>query len=431
MNAGGAACDHAPVLAETRLRDVPWPALAAVAEALEAPLAAVLAGEAAERVLDRFLRSHRALSREGRRAVAEAIFGVGLWRRRLRWHLGDAPEAPRVLLALLLRDVAGLPGPGAAACCGLGEAALPPSRPAPAGLADRWSFPDWLAAELVRACGGDEAAAAALAEALDRPGPAFLRVNPLLCTRDAAAARLGREGVAVRPGRLAAHCLEVVGRPGGLTALVALRDGWVEPQDEGSQLLAEALGARAGQVVLDRCAGAGGKALALCGAVGPGGRVLCCDADAGRLARLTHRARRAGAEGIAEVLGAAPPPGLVVDAALVDAPCSELGPLRRGPDVRWRLDPARFAALPALQAELVASAARCVRVGGRLVYATCTFRAEENERVAEAFEAAHPGWRRVRPDGPAEVMGPDRFLRTLPHVHGTDGFFAAAWERIT
>jgi len=421
---------HIQLAAEARLREVPWPALAGLAPELDAPLAAVLAGAAAERVLDRFLRDHRALDRDGRRAAAEAIFGVGLWRRRLRWHLGGHPERPRVLLALLLRDVAGLPAEAALAATGLAPEDLPPPLPPPPGLADRWSFPDWLARELDRACGGAAAEAAALAAALDLPGPVFLRVNPLRSSVAAAAERLRAEGLEVRAGRLAPGCLEVLGRTAGLTGLASLRDGWVEPQDEGSQLLARALGAHAGETVLDRCAGAGGKALSLAGSVGTGGRVHCCDVDAGRLARLAARAARAGATGIVAMDGPAPPVGLLVDRALVDAPCSELGPLRRGPDQRWRLDPSAFAALPPLQAALLGSAAGCVRPGGRLVYATCTFRREENEGVAEAFEAARPGWRRVRPDGPGEVIGADLFLRTFPHRHGTDGFFAAAWERL-
>jgi 16S rRNA (cytosine967-C5)-methyltransferase len=114
---------------------------------------------------------------------------------------------------------------------------------------------------------------------------------------------------------------------------------------------------------------------------------------------------------------------------LVDAPCSELGALRRGPDVRWRIDPASFAALPRLQLGILSRAAAHVRPGGTLVYATCTFRREENEDVASAFEAAHRGFARVAPPVPPEVVGPDGFLRAWPHRHGTDGFFAAAWVR--
>jgi 16S rRNA (cytosine967-C5)-methyltransferase len=200
-------------------------------------------------------------------------------------------------------------------------------------------------------------------------------------------------------------------------------------QDEGSQLVALALGARPGERVLDRCAGAGGKTLALAAAVGPEGRVLACDLDEERLRRLGERAARAGAGAIVERLGSAPPRSLLVDGALVDVPCSELGPLRRGPDQRWRIDPCRFAALPPLQLSLLRDAAACVRPGGRLAYATCTFRREENQAVALAFEAAEPGWRRTPPAAPSQVLSADGFLRTLPHRHGTDGFFAATWVR--
>ncbi|HEX9051946.1 MAG TPA: RsmB/NOP family class I SAM-dependent RNA methyltransferase, partial [Anaeromyxobacter sp.] len=172
-----------------------------------------------------------------------------------------------------------------------------------------------------------------------------------------------------------------------------------------------------------------GKALLLAADVGRAGRVHAADPDAERLGRLRARAARAGAAEIVVVHGASPPPDLAVDRALVDAPCSELGALRRGPDLRWRIDPAGFAALPPLQLEILSRAAAHVRPGGALVYATCTFRRAENDEVALAFEAAHPAFDRVAPPVPAEVLGPDRFLRTWPHRHGTDAFFAAAWVR--
>jgi 16S rRNA (cytosine967-C5)-methyltransferase len=181
--------------------------------------------------------------------------------------------------------------------------------------------------------------------------------------------------------------------------------------------------------VLDACAGAGGKSLALAADVGPGGRVHATDPDPERLARLRTRARRAGAARIATVHGAEPAADLRVDRALVDAPCSELGALRRGPDLRWRIDPASFAALPALQRSILAGAAGHVRPGGRLVYATCTFRREEDEEVALAFEQDHPGWRRLRPEADPALVTGEGFLRTWPHRDGADGFFAATWER--
>ncbi len=187
------------------------------------------------------------------------------------------------------------------------------------------------------------------------------------------------------------------------------------------------MGARPGETILDACAGAGGKTLLLAAKVAPAGRIHAADPDAERLLRLRARAARAGAAGIVTVHGASPPDDLRVDRALVDAPCSELGALRRGPDVRWRLHPAAFLKLPALQRGILEGALRRVRPGGTLVYATCTFRREENEDVALALEAAHPELERVRPPVHPSAIGEDGFLRTWPHHHGTDAFFAAAW----
>jgi 16S rRNA (cytosine967-C5)-methyltransferase len=427
-----------PALAERRLAGVPWEALGGLAPALDGPLLEVLGGAAAERVLDRTLRRLGPVAAPARAAVAEAVFGVGLWRRRLCVQLGlgggdpvggpgGAPwgtgAPPRLLLAALLRDLCGRAD--AARLAGLEPAALPAPRPPPDGLADRYSLPDWLAEELRRAAGPE---AAALADALDRPGPIDLRPNVLRATPAAVAARLAAEGVATTPGRLVPGARRAEGRP-NVYGLGAHQEGLFEVQDEGSQLLGALLEARPGEVVLDACAGAGGKTLLLAGAVGPAGRVHAADPDAERLGRLRARARRAGAEGIVVVHGPAAPPGLEVDRVLVDAPCSELGALRRGPDLRWRIDPASFAPLPALQAEILAAAAGHVRPGGRLVYATCTIREEENAQVAEGFERAHPAFRRVAPAVAAGALEPDGYVRTWPHRHGTDGFFAAVWER--
>lgn len=407
---------------EERVRRVPWEALAGLGPALDAPLAEVLSGAAAERVVDRLLRRLGRLEAPAREAVAEAVFGVALWRRRLRAQLALPEPSPRLLLASLVRD---LGGRGTAAeLVALGPAALPPPRPAPAELADRFSLPDWLAAELARAAGED---APALADALDRPGRLCLRPNLLRTTPDELAARLAAEGVATSRGRLVPSCLVVSGRA-NVYGLAAHRDGLLEVQDEGSQLVGMLLEAGPGELVLDACAGAGGKALLLAAAVGPSGRVHAADPDRERLARLRARAARAGAGEIIVAGQPLGPPG-TVDRALVDAPCSELGALRRGPDLRWRTDPATFEPLPALQGEILASAATAVRAGGRLVYATCTFRAEENEGVALAFERAHPAFRRVLPGLAREARSPDGFARTWPHRHGTDGFFMARFRR--
>jgi 16S rRNA (cytosine967-C5)-methyltransferase len=397
-----------------RLREVPWEALRADV-ALPA-IGRTLAGAPAEREVDRALRSHRGLSREERAAVVESIFGVALWRRRLAWQAGvphpirilsRGSDIPRTLLACLLRDLAGLPEPRALALCGLDHA--PPQRPAPARLADRWSLPDWLEQILLGQLGSD---ADRFCAAISVPGPVCLRANRLLCTRDELARELTSEGLETHPAPRAADALYVVSTRPNLFALDSWRRGWFEPQDEGSQLL----GALAtGATVLDLCAGAGGKSLLL---AARGAKVFAHDSDGGRLARLRTRAARAKAEiAIVNV----PEPS---DTVLVDAPCSELGALRRGPDARWRIQPQGFPALEKLQRDLLQTAARYARK--RLVYATCTLRREENEEVALDFEESAPGWRRVPPEDCATADG---FFRCLPHLHGTDGFFAAAWER--
>jgi 16S rRNA (cytosine967-C5)-methyltransferase len=156
------------------------------------------------------------------------------------------------------------------------------------------------------------------------------------------------------------------------------------------------------------------------------------DTDSARLSRLRTRASRAGVHSLRVLLPSQLAPELQVDRVLVDAPCSELGALRRGPDLRFHHDPTALAELPALQSRLLAQGASATRLGGTLVYATCTLRAEENTGVAQAFELSHPHFQRVRP---GEGWLPDHFLRdgyftSLPHLHGTDGFFAAVYRRV-
>ena len=390
-----------------RLADIPWSALRA-GLALPA-IARVLEGAAAEREVDRALRSNRGLSGDERSAAVEAIFGVALWRRRLAWHagLGEAVNSgacSALLLTCLLRDLAAVPEPQACALTGL-AAPPPPQRPAPTRLADRWSLPDWLEAHLQRELphGAD-----AFCAAISVPGPVCLRANRLLCTRDELEARLRDEGIATRPGLRSPDALIVETRNANLFGAQAWRDGLFEPQDEGSQLLGQLVEAQPGDTVLDLCAGAGGKSLLL---AAQGATVFAHDVDRGRLSRLKTRALRAHAEQI-EIVRAPLP----AERVLVDAPCSELGTLRRGPDARWRISPDALTAHPPIQIELLETAARCAH--RRIVYATCTVNRAENDDVAAHFESAHPEFRRA-----------GETLRLLPHTDGTDGFFAAAWDR--
>ncbi|MEZ4404052.1 MAG: RsmB/NOP family class I SAM-dependent RNA methyltransferase [Kofleriaceae bacterium] len=298
------------------------------------------------------------------------------------------------------------------------------------------SLPDWLAARLVRDHGDR---AEAIARALGRRAPMTIRANRLRTDRDALATALARHGLDTTPCALARDGLHVDGRT-NLNALPEFTDGLFEAQDEGSQLLAELCG-DGPDLVVDLCAGAGGKTLALAARMGNRGRVVACDVERGKLGELRKRARRAGVTTV-EPLHLAD--GTWPDAlerrrakvawVLVDAPCSGVGSLRRHPEVRWRLREADVAACAITQRDIARRAATLLAPGGRLVYATCTLLAEENQAVVEAL-AAERGLRIVplaeawdaRAATTATADG--RFLQVDPDRHGTDGFFAAVLEQ--
>jgi 16S rRNA (cytosine967-C5)-methyltransferase len=231
--------------------------------------------------------------------------------------------------------------------------------------------------------------------------------------------------VSSHPARYAPDALHLDGRPNVL-GLASHQEGLFEVQDEGSQLAGVLVDARPGMRILDLCAGAGGKTLLLAAALQGEGRVDAHDIDREALERLRHRAERAGAATTVRILHAVPEEAY--DAVLVDAPCSALGSIRRGPDVRWRTDVASFARWPAIQHALLETAVARVRAGGRIVYVTCTVRPEENEDVVRALLEAHPELAQVEAPVPAELRhGPA--LVALPHRHGTDGFFGVVLER--
>jgi 16S rRNA (cytosine967-C5)-methyltransferase len=306
-------------------------------------------------------------------------------------------------------------------------------------LALTGSLPDWLARRLVEQFGAE---ADGLVEALTAPAPIVLRANTLRCSRDELAARLGAEGIETRPTPFASAGLEVL-TAAQLFRTAAFREGWFEMQDEASQLVAEAVAPPPGGVVLDACAGAGGKTLALAALLGNRGVMLATDQDQGRLGDLRVRARRAGAHNVRALRVPADgwPPEVEAFAAradriLVDAPCTGLGSMRRNPDIRARTSQEELARLRAIQVELLARAAERLAPRARVVYATCTLLREENESVVEEVLGRVPGLERVRI---VEILGGDRvrplcdpsgtFLRTLPNRHGTDGFFAAVLRR--
>lgn len=376
-------------------------------------------------MLDRTLRAHRQLSAPQRQALKEAVFNVGLWRRRLGYLLGRPDASAPLLLYALLHGLAGVARAEAASLAGV-EAPPELATGEPPTLALRASLPDWLADHFAQEWGPETEDFCAH---LNVPGPITLRVNSLRTSREALAQRLRSEGVETRPGAWSPLALHIEGPRPNLYGLPSLQEGLLEVQDEGSQLLGLLVEARPGETVLDLCAGAGGKTLQLGAAMENRGRLLAYDPDPERLDRLLRRSAHAGLSNVSVLR--APPSGLAVDRVLVDAPCSELGSLRRGPDLRFLKQPSALSEFIPLQRQLLAQGAELVRPGGRLVYATCTVNRAENQDLVTGFLRQRPDFRLLPPGSGwlrLECLQ-DCFLLCAPHRHGTDAFFAAVLER--
>jgi 16S rRNA (cytosine967-C5)-methyltransferase len=391
----------------------------------------------ADQALSAYFRSHPELGPRERALVAEASFAVLRRRRSLAAAAGS--DEPRALLVAALARVLGfsaraLEGVADPAWVAAVRAATSDAQPD----AVRADLPDWLWQRLADEHGRDEAMR--IAQGLLNPAPLDLRVNLARIARDEARTRLAADGLDARPTPFSPAGLRLAGKP-AINRHPLFKDGLIEVQDEGSQLLAWLLAPRRGEMVADYCAGAGGKTLALGMLMRGAGRVYAMDVSEKRLAALRPRAARAGLSNVHSIAlaGETDPRAKrlagKLDRVLVDAPCSGFGTLRRNPDLKWRHDAAAVDELAAKQRGILAAAARLVGPGGRLVYATCSILSEENEAVADAFQAAHPGF---RPLSCAALLAAQRValdtgerLRLWPHRHGTDGFFAAAFDRTT
>jgi 16S rRNA (cytosine967-C5)-methyltransferase len=402
-------------------------------------------------VANDFFRSRRYIGASDRRAVSERTWGVLRARRRLGWWLqrSGALPSPRLLVAASsLLEGAPLTQLEGTYCGGrFAPAPLAPDEAAALAAlqhhtldhpampeAEALELPDWLLVPLKARFG--EALPAEMA-AMQAEAPLDLRVNLLKASREAAQAALAGEGIEATPTPLSPWGLRVAGRR-PVVAGPAFRAGLVEIQDEGSQIVARLVGARAGMRVADWCAGAGGKTLALAMAMGNRGHLAACDVSGPRLDGAVRRLRRAGVHNVERHLVE---PGDKwakrragsFDRVLVDVPCTGTGTWRRNPDARLRLAPEDLAELIPKQAAILAAAARLVAPGGRLVYATCSLLAEENEAQVDAFLAAHPSFALLALARAWELPGtppsPGPFLWLTPRRHGTDGFFAAVLER--
>jgi 16S rRNA (cytosine967-C5)-methyltransferase len=393
---------------------------AAAIELLQAVLDAT--SRPADAVANDFFRARRFIGSHDRRAIADRVWQVLRTYRRLTWWLRDH-QTPRLLIAASLLLDGGTPTDLFSG----GRFAPRPLTPVEQGVlhrlegqrldhpsmpdAVRLEAPDWLLSRI------DPTELRALME----PAPLDLRVNLLKATREEARAALAAEGLDATPTPLSPWGLRIAGRHQVSTG-GAFRSGLVEIQDEGSQLVAAVVDARPDMRVADLCAGAGGKTLALAMTMQNRGQIVACDVSAVRLESAVRRLRRAGVSNVERHL--LEPGGKWTrrragsfDRVLVDAPCTGIGAWRRNPDARLRLTPADLAELLPKQAGILDQAAPLVRSGGRLVYATCSLLAEENEDQVTAFLSRQSGFARK------EV------LALSPARTGTDGFFAAVVER--
>lgn len=311
-------------------------------------------------------------------------------------------------------------------------------------LAAELSLPPWLAERLVAERG--EAEARALAAAFSEPASVDLRVNLSRATREEVRRALEDElGTEVTPTPLSPAGLRIARRI-DLRSTSAWQEGWLEVEDEGSQLIVFALEASPPMIAIDACAGTGGKTLALADILSAGSDrsraskslLLAADVHASRLERLKIRARRARLAVPIRALDldrAGNPPGSLpqADLVLLDVPCSGLGALRRRPEAKWHYGPEDIGRFQALQAELLERWSKFVRPGGRLAYATCSLLRAENEDVARAFAERHPEFRAVESAWARERLPgtcfEGSFLRFDPVRTGTDGFFLAIWEK--
>lgn len=393
----------------------------------------------ADTVLRTFFRAHPKLGRRDRGIIAESVYAV--LRRLGSYRLLAGEPAPRRLLLLGLRHHLRAANRPFDVAVSQAERewleAVPFEPPGDAPIEVRAELPEWIVAHLRPAMTDDEILALGLG--MQVPAPLDLRANTLIAQPAGVIERLCASGISASATRYSPIGVRVEGKP-ALEQHDLYTSGAVEVQDEGSQLLGFLLAPRRREMVVDFCAGAGGKTLLLGAMMRSEGRLYAFDVSAARLQRLRTRMARSGLSNVqAEVVTSEKDPRFKrlagkIDRVLVDAPCTGLGTLRRNPDLKWRQNPADLADLQEKQRRILWAAAKLLKPGGRLVYATCSILAEENDAVVDDFLRAHPQFRtldcqRLLAEQSIPLDCGER-LRLLPHLHGTDGFFAAALERV-
>ena len=400
----------------------------------------------ADAIVSRYFRDHRNLGPRERATLAETAYTV-LRKKQLFDHFAPSGSGPKERRMAIL----GFYGPGDFLRSALTDQetrwldACEKVKPEDLMERHRHNLPEWLVAPLKDQLGDSEFWA--LAESLNLGAGLDLRVNDFKAKRADVQKALAASGIKAVPTPYSPWGLRISGKP-SLNKHEAFVRGDFEVQDEGSQLLSLLLDPKRGEMVVDFCAGAGGKTLALGAMMRNTGRLYAFDTSAGRLDSFKPRLARSGLSNVHPAAIAHERDDRVkrlsgkIDRVLVDAPCTGMGTLRRNPDLKWRQTPQGVEEMAVLQTKILQSASRMVKSGGRLVYATCSVLPQENEAIAEAFSQANPDFVLLPA---AEVLtglkvadaarlctgGEDgqRYLRLWPHRHATDGFFAAVWQR--
>lgn len=399
----------------------------------------------ADAIVSRFFREHRGLGPRERATMAETVYTV-LRKKLLFDHLAPSGSGPKERRLAIL----GFYGPRDFLLSALSDqeknwlAQCDQVSATDLMERHRHNLPEWLVQPLKDQLGEGFWP---LVESLNAGAGLDLRVNTFKAKRTDVQKALAASGIKATPTPYSPWGLRIAGKP-ALNKHEAFTRGEFEVQDEGSQLLAMVVDAKRGEMVVDFCAGAGGKTLALGAAMRSTGRLYAFDTSAHRLDSFKPRMARSGLSNVHPAAIAHERDDRVkrlagkIDRVLVDAPCTGMGTLRRNPDLKWRQSPEGIAEMAEKQAAILTSAARMVKSGGRLVYATCSVLPQENEAIADAFSVANPDFV-VLPVG--EVLqglkvehaaslcsgGEDglRYLRLWPHLHQTDGFFAAVWQK--
>ena len=392
----------------------------------------------ADAVLKHFFRDNKNLGMRDRGLIAETIYAL-LRKRSWLMHLTQSDQPRLLLLATLVkvqgwevRATSGFTKPHERELLRAIVAAAPGHLSLPAET----NFPDWLIQLYLKHHSRQELIA--LADGLNQPGPLDLRVNTMHSDRATVLAELAEIEVEASATPFSPVGIRVVGKP-ALQQHRLLVEGHVEVQDEGSQLLGYLVAPKRGEMVVDFCAGAGGKTLLLGALMHSTGRLYAFDISEKRLANLKPRLKRSGLSNVQPVRIEHENDARIkrlagkVDRVLVDAPCSGLGTLRRNPDLKWRQSAEGIAELTIKQSNILAGAAPLLKRGGRLVYATCSILKEENEAVVETFLAANPDFRLLNSQ---DILRAQQIeidcgenLQIFPHRHNTDGFFAAVLEK--